>query len=211
MLLGCRIVLFNGVTGSAIPFACPAAGDIWFGNATQSGMGASTAVTNYSAQIRSYELPYSTPTPPPIFSAEYENPVYYQTLYDSDAGKYQQTTETYQDWVTLHSDDPSGYFPTNFDLLLERVAHIETMLMPSQEPSVFGSGTELITGTNFVSFPGIWGVDIDVTALPGTVDNWWGEPDTGRFGVLVPVFSGTRYGAVQFINFESTRFLIPQL
>jgi hypothetical protein len=82
----------------------------------------------------------------------------------------------------------------------------------------FGStnyaSVQLGPGDNWIPATNCSVVDVNITDVDPSIDNWYGSQDTGRYGYIVPIYAsqvtgGLVYGPFQWLNFISSRNYLP--
>jgi hypothetical protein len=94
---------------------------------------------------------------------------------------------------------------------IEKLKAIENLLDPMQEVQYVDTINGVSNNTvNDIAAPNAWGVDVHIVAPATGIDNWYQQPDTGRYGFVVPIYTtleASVYGSFQWINFTNQRVL----
>jgi len=95
--------------------------------------------------------------------------------------------------------------------LAARLAEIEQLLDPIVDLSP-GATVPVVSG-KYVQAPNVVAVNIKILNAPSAVQNFWRVADSGKYGLVVPLYSGgvgqsVACGEPVFINFASQRLFL---
>lgn len=195
------------------------------------------AKVNGRVKLREIYLAQNTPTsqPPNPYGVDvlafYEDNSAVQDGTEVPPSQMDSFFTTNRIWMPFYNQNDAQYEQFQFDnygqspefgLIQNQVANgylniieIENLLDPMNEPEWPYNHETLVAGNNTILFPAAKYVEVVITTRGPAINNWYGEPDTGKFGFVTEIYGPnqatlTSYGELHYLNFQTQRIkLIP--
>ena len=130
--------------------------------------------------------------------------------YAEQAGIYGFARVTTDDWYAKWGPLSFGATPDYNWLGFRRLQRLEQLLHSGQTASAQGDAIHLVEGDNEILAPMGYAVDISILKWGPQVNNWYGLPDTGKYGWVAAKYDGLSYGPIHHLNFQANRYMPPQ-